>query len=127
MRRFFKRMALALVLYMAKRRYSKAVRIAEDNHKKRKTTWYVVLSPTDNLRLVVLDRKNYRKIRIRNSLSMHDREKYGMDSLKRGCFYHTADAGGGRKLSPMETEARRMAYLRHSVLIAGLGAFLRRQ
>lgn len=127
MKRLIKKAALFLVLYMARRRYSKAVRIAETNYKKRRTMWYVVLSPVDNVRLVVLDRKNYRKIRVRNGLSMYDREKYGMAAVKCGCFYHTADAGGCRRMSDAETDARRLAYLRYSVISAGLGGVLSRR
>lgn len=114
MKRLIRKIARLLAVAYANRQYRKAVRIADGKYREMKQLYYVVISPVDSRRLIVTDRKTFR--RIMADAGMKD----SILSVRDGSFYHTADRGGKNALTSAETEARRRAFVNHIIYRAGL-------
>lgn len=69
---------------------------------------YVASSIEDVRELVIYNRYKFRQMKYRLFIP-----KYYIYNLKDGAWYHTADRGGKNGLSPMEKEARRLAFVKH--------------
>lgn len=92
----------------ANRIYRKAVKQADRLHAERKERIYVASSIEDVRELVLYNRYKFRQIK--NKLFI---PKYYISNLKDGAWYYTADRGEKNGLTPVEKEARRLAFVRH--------------
>lgn len=117
MKKIFKKIARFFVLLYARRQYNKAIMIADVEHDKKKKTFYVTLAPYNNHRLIIIDRKTFRKIK--RDLKIYDKRQ-GMIYLKDGCFYHTPDANETKQLSKQNIEIRKIAFYNLILGNAGL-------
>lgn len=114
----FKRIRDFFTVAYARRQYYKAKRVADEQAAKTGKTWYVCLSPFDNRKLQVIDRKAFRKFKSKYVDSVvraytkagliisYDKiSPTTMEDVKRGCFYSTAITDA------KETELRRKAFI----------------
>lgn len=115
MKRFFRRLAGYVVTAYANRLYRKAAGIAEKRHREEKTMVYVMSSYTNPSHLLTCNRKEFRAMKERLHLYHHH-----IVSLKKGCWYHTADAIERNGIEPVDMEARRLAFIRMALKRAGL-------
>ena len=115
MRKFFKKIARYVVAAYANRLYRKAVQKAEERHQQEKTMIYVISSFFEDSQLVCCSRQEFRECKERIG-----RRDLKIDGLKAGSWYHTTDAIGKNGLSPVDKEARRIAFVRMVLKRAGL-------
>lgn len=108
MRKFFRRIASFIVTIYANRIYRKAVEVADKRHEQEKEMIYVASSLADVRQLTTFNRKQFRIMKSRLFIP-----KFYISELKGGAWYHTADRGGQRGLTPQEKEIRRLAFVRH--------------
>lgn len=107
MKNFFRRLAGYVVTAYANRLYKKAIKIADERHANEKTMIYVISSYHDPSTLVTYNRKQFRAAK--EFLKLRSER---VESMKRGSWYHTADAIERNGLSPKDREARRLAFVR---------------
>lgn len=107
MKDIFKRLAGYVVTAYANRLYKKAVAIADERHKAEKTMIYVISSYHDSSKLVTYNRKQFRAAK--EFLKLRSER---VESMKRGSWYHTADAIERNGLDAKSREARRLAFVR---------------
>lgn len=128
MRKFFKRLfrrpAILLVTAWARRSYKQGVAAAEERRKsliaKGAGGNCMVFLARDSFhpdRLVTYDKRQFKT----------EKKVYGvharlltMNTLMRGCYYHTADKWGRNGMGRRETEVRRKAFIRERLTLAGL-------
>lgn len=115
MKKFFNRIARYVVAAYANRLYKKAVQKADERHEQEKTMIYVISSLLDDTQLVCCSRKEFREVKEKLGL-----RNLKMDGLKAGSWYHTSDAIGRNGISPIDKEARRIAFVRMLIEKAGL-------
>lgn len=115
MKKLFRKIAEYVVAAYAKRMYRKAVDIAEKRHKDEKTMIYVLSSPFDDSQLVTCSKKEFRAMKEKLKI----RHQHGVEHLKKGCWYHTADAIERNGMAPIDLKARRIAFIRMMLKRAG--------
>lgn len=102
----------------ARRQYYKAKQVADKQAAKTGKAWYVCLSPFDDKKLRVIDRKAFRRFKSRYIdsviraytragliISVDKISPTTMEDVKRGCFYSTAITDA------KEIELRRKAFI----------------
>jgi hypothetical protein len=102
----------------ARRQYYKAKQVADKQAAKTGKAWYVCLSPFDDKKLRVIDRKAFRRFKSRYIdsviraytragliISVDKISPTTMEDVKRGCFYSTAITDA------KEIEMRRKAFI----------------
>lgn len=108
MKKLFKKIARFVVTVYANRIYRKGVKIADKRHETEKEMIYLASSMVDIRQLVTLNRRQFRYMKNRLFIPKHY-----ISNLKNGAWYHTADRGEQRGLTPQEKEIRRLAFVRH--------------
>ena len=108
MKKFFRKLAGYIVTIYANRIYRKAVAEADKLHEARRERFYVASSIEDVRELVIYNRYKFRQMKNRLFIP-----KYYISNLKDGAWYYTADRGEQNGLTPVEKEARRLAFVRH--------------
>ena len=108
MKKFFRRLAGYIVTIYANRIYRKAVAEADKLHEARRERFYVASSIEDVRELIIYNRYKFRQMKNRLFIP-----KYYISNLKDGAWYYTADRGEQNGLTPVEKEARRIAFVRH--------------
>lgn len=108
MKKFFRKIARYVVTIYANRIYRNGVKIADKRHKEEKEMIYLASGMADVRELVTLNRRQFRYMKNRLFIP-----RFYISNLKEGAWYHTADRGGQRGLTPQEKEARRLAFVRH--------------
>lgn len=87
--------------------YRKAVRLANERHRKDGHRYFVMPNRDTKIFLIVTDRKNFRGIRKKGYI---DRSMKMEDVFKR-CFYYTPQANGeGRNITEEELKIKQLAY-----------------
>lgn len=114
MKKLFKKLAKYVVAAYANRLYKKAVRLADKRHDQEKTMIYVVSGLAGKSSLACCNRAEFRAVK--EKLHIKD----SVPSLKAGSWYHTADAIGRNGLAPIDKEARKRAFVRMVIAMAGL-------
>jgi hypothetical protein len=114
MKKFFKKIARYVVAAYANRLYKKAVKRADERHEKERIMVYVISSFFDDKHLVCCNRKEFRMMKAKLRLRHH------IQTLKEGCWYHTADAIERNGLDPRDQEARKRVFVRMLIKKAGL-------
>lgn len=118
MKRFFRKLAAAVVTYYCDRIYRKAVQAADRRHAEEKEMFYVVDHLIKGQTLTVINRKMFRKMKMdaqrwTNPLyEMYFDKEYNIQMLKDSGWYHTADRSERGGLSAKDKEVRRLAFIR---------------
>lgn len=104
-----------LVITYANHHYAKKVRIAEKLNKKYRTRFYVAMNGNGKS-LFVLSRKGFRNLK----KELTPCNKDSVLKLKEGAFYYTGTSIGTDAMSPLEKEARRLAFVKIVLEKAGV-------
>ena len=121
MKQFFKSIlrkpAILMVTLWARRTFRQGVEAAEKRHRQEKETIYLAADSFHPDRLVT-----YSKVQFKI-----EKRVYGMaarlltmNTLRSGCYYHTADRFGGNGLSEHQVNIRRKAFVKERLRKAGL-------
>jgi len=117
LKRIFRKPAIILVTLWARQAFDQGVAAAEARHAKEKVTIYLAADSFRPDRLVTYSKRQFKA----------EKRIYGMaarlltmNTLRSGCYYHTADAWGEFGLDPDEKEIRRAAFVRERLRFAGL-------
>lgn len=123
-RRLFRRPAVWLVKKWAGLAYAKGVRAAEQRHRDevRRTNVgaCIVYLAADSWRPDHLI--TYTKAQFKTEKRVYGRaaQLLTMMTLRRGCYYHTADRWGRNSLTPKEKERRKQAFIKERLQLAKL-------
>ena len=118
MRKFFRRLAAAVVTYYCDRIYRKAVKAADERHEKEHEMFYVVDHLIKGQTLTVINRRMFRKMKMdaqRWTNPMYEiyfDKEYNLQMLKDTGWYHTANRAEENALSERDKEIRRLAFIR---------------
>lgn len=124
LRRLFRRPAIMLVTLWARRSYNQGVKAAEARREtliaRNSGGNCVIYLACDSFhpdRLVTYDKRQFKT----------EKKVYGvharlltMNTLRRGCYYHTADRWGREGMSARDAEVRRRAFIKERLHLAGL-------
>lgn len=113
----FRRLAAFLVTFYAGRIYDRARKRADRRHEREKTTIYVIIDPMDSRGLATCNRKEFRRIK---EILRKRAPSYSVLTMKRGAYYHTADAGENNPMRQSDISFRRIAFIREALSRAGL-------
>ena len=124
LRKIFRRPATLLVAAWANRSYRQGVKAAEARRKA------LIAGKGEGNCVVYLARDSFHPDRLVTYTKRQfkaEKRVYGvharlltMNTLMRGCYYHTADKWGRGGLDPRESEVRRQAFVRERLRLAGL-------
>ena len=116
-KKIFRKPAILLVTLWANRTYRQGVAAAEQRHKEEGDTIYLAANSFRPDRLVTYNKWQFK----------FEKQAYGMaarlltmNTLRSGCYYHTADRMGGRGMQKRDIEIRRKAFVKERLRLAGL-------
>lgn len=115
--KIFRKPAILLVTIWARRTYNQGVKAADLRHKREHKTIYLAAENFHPDRLVTYDKERFKTEK--RVFGYHAR-LLTMNTLKRGCYYHTPDRYGNNGLSPQEKEIRRRAFIQERLRMAKL-------
>jgi hypothetical protein len=117
-RRIFRKPAALFVTLWARHVYRMGVAAADQRHRIEGVTIYLAADSFRPNRLVTYDKAQFKA----------EKHVYGtaarlltMNSLRSGCYYHTADRFGRDAMSVHEMTIRRKAFIRERLRMARLG------
>lgn len=116
-KRLFRKPAIIIVTLYARLIYKKGVAAAEQRHKEEGNMIYLAANSFRPDRLVT-----YNKMQFKG-----EKRIYGMaarlltmNTLRSGCYYHTADRFGGNGMTTHDREVRRKAFIKERLQKARL-------
>lgn len=116
-KRIFRKPAIIIVTLYAKHVYRQGVQAAEERHRREGCTVYLASNSFRPDHLVTYTKPQFKA----------EKKVYGtaarlltMNTLRYGCYYHTADRYGNGALKPAQVEIRKKAFIRERLLLAGL-------
>lgn len=109
MRKFFRRMAIYVVTAYANRIYRKAVKAADERHKKDGEMIYVSNGVINGTVLRTYNRKEFRYAK---RLLKVGNKTLTVSALKAACHYHTANRSEKDGMSARDKELRRLAFVK---------------
>lgn len=116
-KKLLRRPAILMVTLWARRTYRQGVAAAEARHRKEHLTIYLAADSFHPDRLVTYDKFQFKA----------EKRVYGvaarlltMNTLRSGCYYHTADRFGKNGMTHHEKEVRRKAFVRERLRLARL-------
>ena len=117
LKKLFRKPAILLVTLWARRTYRQGVEAAERRHRDTGEMIYLAANSFRPDRLVTYNKAQFK----------FEKRVYGvaarlltMNTLRSGCYYHTADSLGGNALTPRDREIRRKAFIKERLRLAGL-------
>ena len=118
---FFKRLfrlpAVFLVTLWARRAYDQGVKAAEERRKRERTIVYLAPNTFRPDRLVTYTRETFR---VQKKVFGYKARLLTMNTLRNGCYYHTADKYGNHPMTRRERDVRRSAFVRERLRLARL-------
>lgn len=87
--------------------YRYAVRKADKAHLQDRTRFYVMPNAKGKIRLIVTDRKNFRRLRMKHYVN----NAMMMDDVMSRCFYYTPDASGKGAITDTVRTAKFYMYM----------------
>lgn len=117
MRRLFRRIAALVVTVYANRIYKQAVENADKRHKAEKVMIYVASATFQPDKLVTYDRWQFKA---EKATFGYLARRLTLQTMKAGCYYHTADTAGNQAMTDREKERRRLAFIRERLMKAKL-------
>lgn len=112
-----KRLAIIIVTAWADYTFDKARRKADERHAEEGWMIYVASQPFRSDRLTTYDRIRFKAHKA--VWGFHGR-LLTLETLKNGCWYHTADTAGNQAMSEREIERRRKAFIKDRLVAAKL-------
>lgn len=118
MKKFFRKMAAAVVTYYYNRIYRKAVEAADKQHAEHKEMFYVVDHLIKGQMLTVINRRMFRQMKMdaqrwTNPLyEIYFDSGYNIQMLKDTGWYHTPNRSEENGLTEKDKEVRRLAFIR---------------
>lgn len=116
-KRIFRRPAILLVTIWARRTYRQGVAAADERHRKEGEMIYLAADSWKPDRLVTYNKAQFKA----------EKRVYGMaartltmNTLRSGCYYHTADRIGGNRMTDRDIIKRRKAFVKERLRLAGL-------
>lgn len=103
-------MAIYVVTMYANRLYRKAVKAAEERHKKEGETIYVANGAINASSLVTYNRKEFRKAK--RILKIYDNKMFNITALKQASWYYTANREEKDGMTTKGKELRRLAFIK---------------
>lgn len=116
-KRLFRRPAILLVSLYARHIYRQGVEAAERRHEREGVAIYLAANSFRPDHLVTYSKTQF-KIE-KHVYGVHAR-LLTMNTLRRGCYYHTADRFGANGMSDRDREIRRKAFVKERLRLAGL-------
>lgn len=116
-RRLFRKPAILFVTLWANRTFRQGVEAAERRHGKEKETIYLAADSFHPDRLVTYSKAQFK---IEKRVYGMAARLLTMNTLRSGCYYHTADRNGLNAIPEHEREIRRKAFVKERLRIAGL-------
>ncbi|MBR5660573.1 MAG: hypothetical protein IKW99_03390 [Bacteroidales bacterium] len=116
-KRLFRRPAILLVTAWANRAYRQGVKAAEERRKRERTTVYLAAAAFRPDRLVTYTRETFR---VQKRVFGYKARLLTVNTLRQGCYYHTANKHGLEGMPEREREVRRKAFIRERLRLAGL-------
>jgi len=117
LKRIFRKPAIILVTLWANRTYKQGVAAAELRHKREGVMIYLASDTFRPDRLCTYNKAQFK----------YEKKVFGvaarlltMNTLRSGCYYHTADRFGGNGLMKRDKEIRRKAFIKERLHLAGL-------
>ena len=126
MKKIFRKLAGLFVTGYFTRLYRKAVKLADECHRKDGQTYYVIDHLYKGQMLSVVNRKTFRKMKhdaqrwTNPNYEMYYSNDYNISLVKEGCWYRTADRSGQNAMSARDCEIRRLALVRIGLIKAKL-------
>lgn len=124
-KKIFRRLAIYLVTLWARRAYDQGVRAAESRRNDEIKRWNgkgncMVYLACDTFHPDHLITYTKRQFKIEKHVYGMAARLLTMNTLKRGCYYHTADRWGENGLPATEKEIRRKAFIKERLRLAKL-------
>ena len=116
-KRIFRWPAMLFVTLYARLIYRQGVEAAERRHQVEGNTIYLASKTFHPDRLVTYSKAQFKMQKRAFGVSAR---LLTMNTLKSGCYYHTADRYGNNGLSSRDGEIRRKAFVRERLRLAGL-------
>lgn len=118
---FFKRLirkpAIFFVSIYSRRLYDRGVEAAESRHKQEGNIIYLASKTFHPDRLATYDKTQFKA---EKKVFGSSARLLTMNTLQRGCYYHTADRFGNNGLSVKDKEIRRKAFIKERLRLAKL-------
>lgn len=123
-KRIFRRPAIFFVSLWANRIYKKGIKAAEERRlsemKRQEKNNCMVYLACDSFHPDRLVTYTKRQFKVEKRVYGTAARLLTMNTLKRGCYYHTADKWGNGGLDARETEVRRRAFIKERLRLAKL-------
>ena len=94
------------VKFYAFLQYRRAVQMADKAHEENGARFYVMPNARGKIRLIVTDRKNFRRLRMKHYIDSNVK----MEDVLQHCFYYTPYASGDGAITEAETSAKLARY-----------------
>lgn len=105
----FKKLAVVVVTFYGNYIYKKAVKAADERHRREHQMIYVA---SENFRPDVLTTYDRKRFKIEKRVFGYHARLLTLQTLKAGCYYHTPDTAGNQGMSEEEKERRRLFFIR---------------
>lgn len=105
----FKKLAVVVVTFYGNYIYKKAVKAADERHRREHQMIYVA---SENFRPDVLTTYDRKRFKIEKRVFGYHARLLTLQTLKTGCYYHTPDTAGNQGMSEEEKERRRLFFIR---------------
>ena len=113
----FRKAAIVVVTFWARYTYRMGVEAAEARHRSEHKTIYLASQTFHPDRLVTYDKARFKaEKRVFGTAA----QLLTMNTLRSGCYYHTADRFGKGALSAEEVDKRRKAFIKERLRLAKL-------
>ena len=116
-KRLFRKPAILFVTLWANRTFRQGVEAAEKRHEKEGWTIYLAADSFHPDRLVTYNKEQFK---IEKRVYGMAARLLTMNTLRSGCYYHTAGKNGAGELTKREKEIRRKAFVKERLRIAKL-------
>jgi len=116
-KRIFRKPAILLVTLWANKAYKKGVAAADNRHAREGETIYLA---ADSWRPDHLVTYNKAQFKIEKRVYGMSARLLTLNTLRAGCYYHTADRSGGNAMTERDRITRRKAFVKERLLKAGL-------
>ena len=116
-RRIFRKPAVILVTLWAEHAFRDGMEAAERRHEKERVTIYLA---SDTFRPDHLVTYNKTQFKVEKRVYGMAARLLTMNTLRSGCYYHTADCFGMDGMNIEDIEIRRKAFIKERLRLAGL-------
>ena len=117
LKRIFRKPAIIIVTLYTKVLYNAGVEAAERRRRQERQTIFLAQDTFRPNRLVTYNREQFKAQKRAFGVAAR---LITMNTLRAGCYYHTADGYGRNGLDAREKEVRKKAFIKERLSLAGL-------